>query len=458
MKKILILGAGISGLSLAWFLKKRHGNNIEITILEKSSRVGGWIQTRNQQGYLFELGPHSCRPQGPGESTLHLIESLNLQDQVITPDSAAKRRYLWMDHHLQPLPNNLISMFTSPLMRGLLPSLWKDLRTSRSSEEDEDIHSFFTRRFGEHIANQFIDPLVTGIYAGDPKKLSIKSCFPLWHTWEQQSGSVLWGWLKSRKSRKNSSAFVRSLSKAPFFSLKNGMETLPQELEKHLSGCIHKDSEVVSMNFASDFIGVDTADGRQWEADHVYSTLPARALANLLKPHRPEIYEQLNNIPSASTAIVSLGYNQQVLNERGFGYLIPSHAQQEILGMIWDSSIFPQQNKSSNETRLTVMLGGMLQPEVCQLSDSEIVVKALSAGAKHLGIGVLPEAMHVSRATEAIPQYFVGHSRTVERVEEAVSKLSSRLTCLGSAFHGVSVNDSIARSLKVCNETAVNKV
>ena len=193
MKKIIILGGGISGLSLLWSLKKKHGKQADVILLEKTSRVGGWIRTVKKEGFLFEKGPRSCRTQGHGRATLRLIEELGLQKQVIQADASAHHRYLYFQQHLQKIPSSFLSFLFSPLTRKIIPHLLKEWLVPKAREEDETVHDFFSRRISREAAETFVNSLTLGIYACDSRKLSIKSCFPSIYAWEQQYGSLLKG-------------------------------------------------------------------------------------------------------------------------------------------------------------------------------------------------------------------------------------------------------------------------
>lgn len=183
---LVILGAGISGLAVGWFLRQSLGDKIRITILEKSNRAGGWIHTTNEKGFLFEHGPRSCRTSGNGRITLELIESLGLQDQVLIPDHQAKNRFIYDGNELRQIPKTLFEIPFRKLTKGWIKAFWKDLTSPISKDDDESIHAFFSRRFGKEWTDHLIDPFVQGIFAGDAEKLSIKSCFPLFHQWSKQ--------------------------------------------------------------------------------------------------------------------------------------------------------------------------------------------------------------------------------------------------------------------------------
>lgn len=432
-RHIVILGAGISGLALGWFLKRNFGSKIKLSILEKTSRVGGWIQSVEKGNFLFDLGPRSCRSCGNGAATLRLIEELNLQDQVIKGDPLANKRYLYTQQQLRQLPSNFFSMLFSPLGRGILPALYRDWRTTSGNFEDESIYDFMVRRFSKELAEQFMDPLVSGIYAGDIHQLSLRSCFPQLHEWEQYYGSVVRGAISDRK-------------KTMLFSFQKGMETLPLCLEKRLLAEIQLNSEAVGLDFIENGVKVMLADGGLLHADHLYSTISAEALAPLIKPHHTELSQTLAGISSTSVAVVNMGYKKRVLQKSGFGYLVPSREKENILGVVWDSCVFPQQNRQEEETRLTVMLGGAHMSHFHQRTKDEFLQIALKALDHHLQIDLEPEMALVNIAASAIPQYTVGHEKRVSSIKKEMLHLSSNATLLGSSYCGVSVNDCIAQA------------
>ena len=435
LKKIVILGAGISGLSLGWFLKDQN-----IIILEKGSRSGGWLESIDQDGFLFEQGPRSCRPSGAGTQTLQLIEELNLQDQVIVGNRNAKKRYLWSDAKLRRL--NPLTLLLKPF---LWKGIWKDLRSPRTVNEDESIYDFFSRRFGTEIAHKLIDPMATGIYAGDIRQLSLRSCFPSFWENEQKHGSLIRAAF-TNKEKPNLSPFIQNMQKHSLFSFQNGMKTLTETLSSELKNKIQLNKEVKSLEFQSDGARILLSNGEEITADHVYSTLPANSLASII-PN--PLSEKLKQFQNTSVSVVNLGYRKNVLPKQGFGYLIPSQEKEEILGVVWDSSAFPEQNRNSEETRLTVMIGGAHMQHFHDYSESDFIQMSLRAISKHLGIQKHPDSSAIKLAPDSIPQYQVGHFNQIRALEPLTPK---RLTLLGTSFYGVAVNDCIAKAYQVANE------
>ncbi len=334
---IIVLGGGISGLATAWFLKRQ---GCQVTVLEASSRAGGYVHTDTSQGFLFELGPRSCR--GNAIETLSLVKELGLQHRVITGAKQANKRFLYLNQRLRPLPSNLFSFVGSSLTRPLLWPLLREWSIPRSKVEDESVHDFIKRRFNDYAADTFMNPLVSGIYAGDPRKLSLKSCFPSLHQWEQEKGSIIRGLLFHKKA---------SDSRRGIFSLKGGMQELTDILADRLGTSVCLNSKVVALTNHS----ATTSDGKIYHADHVVSTLPASALAPLVP--NPSVFADSQY---SSVAVVGMGFHQPQLKERGFGYLVPASQGERVLGMVWDSCVFPEQNHARQETRITCMIGGSM--------------------------------------------------------------------------------------------------
>lgn len=453
LKHFVILGAGISGLSLGWFLKRRLGNKIRLTILEQSDRPGGWIRTDLVEGCLFEAGPRSLRSKGNGLETLKLIEKLRLQSEVIPAGPKAKKRYLWSGGKLRGLPSGPLSMLASPLTRTVPFAMLREVFRKKGELPDESIASFITRRFGNHISEKLFDPLTTGIFAGDIKKLSIRSCFPNLYQWEKKHGSVCWGMLRGReKTRRARSPFLEKISRSPIFSFKEGMETLPDALAETLAPHLRCNSAVTSLSSYTDRVEIELVDGSALKADHVFSTLPAAKLAPFFKNQHRELSTLLMSITGSSVAVVQLGYFRKVLRKEGFGYLVPASERESILGCVFDSSVFPQQNQIPEETRLSVMIGGVRNPSLVDQSEDCLKKMAMKSLEKHLGIMTEPDVASVKVARSAIPQYFVGHMDKIDRIGMILARIYPRITLTGNSFLGVSVNDCVANSKRLVEQ------
>lgn len=424
--RIVILGAGISGLALAWALQRRYGSEIALTLVEASPRVGGWIRTFDQEGFLFDIGPRACRPDG-AEATLNLIEELGLQSSLIHASPAAKQRYLYTKGKLEPLPTSLFRFLTSPLTRPMLWRLFNEWRVGRGAEE-ESIHAFISRRLGAHTADLLFDPLTLGIHAGDSRVLSMKACFPKLVEWERSAGSLTRGFLRSRRQPASKNGCL--------FSLVGGMQELVDALGAQLAADIRLGMRALAIQGNR----VLLSTGESLLADRIYTALPASAAADVLAEAAPQSSRLLKTIPANTVTVVNLGYRSPQLALEGFGYLIPSCERESILGVVWDSSVFPQQNRWRGQTRLTVMIAGAK-------SDAKDV--ACEAVERHLGIRRRADVSVITVAPHAIPQYTLGHLDRIETLRRILQQEAPQVELLGNSFYGLSVNDCIAKSRRL---------
>lgn len=426
--KVAIIGGGITGLALGWNLKKK---GIDFTLFEKNNRTGGVITSIQRDGFLFEKGPHSCRTRG-GRATLELVEELGLEQEVISASPAAKKRYFYSQGKFKQVPSCPVSFLLSPWRMGVLKALWNDWRTPPGDGNDESIYQFVCRRLNVQLAEEIFDPFVTGIFAGDIRNLSIQACFPIMSSWEREHGGLIKGLLATRKKQKKSadgSPFIQKMLKTSLFSFRGGMQTLTNKLEEKLRSHIQLNKEASKLEKKGEKWEISFKDGSVQQFDRLFLTIPASE-ASLLLPHIPE----LSQIDYQSLAIVNLGYRKPVLKREGFGYLIPSSEKKKVMGVLWDSSVFPQQNYSPQETRFTVMLRPGDEP-------FKSVEEALE---RHLGIKEKADVTSLYFADRAIPQYTVGHLEKVRKIESA---LPPSLTLLGSSYRTLSVNECIAAGL-----------
>lgn len=431
-RRYIVLGAGITGLSLGWFLKKVAKKNDEIKIFEKASRPGGWIQSLYKEDFLFELGPHSCRAAA-ATAAWNLIEEVGLAPKILLPSPEAKKRFVLYKGALKPLPSTIKEACFSPFTPMLLKGLWHDFFASPSPKTEETVFDFFSSHLGGKVAKTLVDALVLGIYAGDPTKLSAAACFPnLWEL-DQKYGSLIKGFFKEKKKRCEGKK-----AETPFFTFAEGLELLPATLADRLPQELTMQAEVVKISFGKEAVAVTLATGDVYEADHLFSTLPAHVLANLLAPQLATAAASLAALPTASVASISLGWNHSFL-PKGFGYLVPAEEKEPILGAIFSSKVFPQQNRrgSAQQTRVTVMVGGVRNPSVMTLSDQELNSLVHETLARHLHIEKKADVSHIFRAIKAIPQYEVGYLDMMKGIKDFLTKESNgRITLLGPSFGG----------------------
>lgn len=389
--KVIILGGGISGLSAAWHLHKKHPR-AKITLFEKKEKVGGWIKTKQTGPFLFELGPRTFQVGRCGE-LLRLIREVGLGEELLY--SGSGKRYLLHEGRIAS-----IGSFWPLILRMVL----RDLFTKKGNGAEESIGSFATRRFGAEAAEQFFDPMALGVFAGDIKRLSVKSCFPFLTDWEQKHRSIVLAALLQKKSN-------------GLFTIAGGMERLCEEIARQVPMELHLSTTVEEIR--NDGV---VAAGRFYEADQIFCALPAQAAAQLLKEPCPVRMESLE--------VVNFGYLGDILPKKGYGYLVPSKEKEKLLGMIWDSSIFP----TPGQTKITAMVKG-----------ANPVETALDAMSRHLGVENSPDA--ICHTSAEVPQYDLGHGERIARFEAKTKSKWPKVHLLGNYLHGASVNGCVKKSL-----------
>ncbi len=437
-KRIIILGAGISGLSLAWYLSLQDKDQ-EIVLIEKQEAPGGLMQTVEDSRFLFEKGARIFKTSTSKE-LLSLALDIGMEKDLISSPSDAHCKYIFQKGKMIKVPSTIFSFFASQVTRPLLRSLCSEWKKPASIHKDESIYAFIARRFHPEVAERLFDPLTVGIYAGDIRSLSIRSCFPSLKKWEEEYGSITKGFIAARKNRKKEELLFPHHS---LFSFKRGISSFLHKLAERFP--IEYSQEVQKISFANDCISVYGSD-RRWEADALFFATPSYVSAHLLRDHVPDVAESLLQIPYASLTVVNVGFDREVLPFKAFGYLIPYG--DEVLGTIFDSQVFPQQNRSVEETRLTMMLRHQ------STSDKDIQKMVRKLLEKHVQIQKEPSSMHITEAKRCLPQQVVGHE---ERIGALLSTMQRQLPgCFlaGNYLFGVSVNDCIRRSKQVAGQWA----
>jgi oxygen-dependent protoporphyrinogen oxidase len=439
-KEIIVLGGGISGLSLAWYLKQ-YSPGISIKILEKSSRLGGVI------GPL--QGPKTLRVS-KGETLLRLIEQLQLQDQIVYSSPASTKRYLYYEDELQQLPKNPLGFFLSPLTRKAVLPLIREVFIKKGDAKDETIGSFVRRRFGNYIAEVFVEPFVTGICGGSMDQLSIATYFPLLKHKEQEHGSVIKGMFKGGKDRKNTQPKKRNTT---LFNLKGGLITLIKALEEALKESVYLNHEVLEVKQLQDRVEVITDKGT-FLADHVFSALSLEGIKTIKMPFPQEVKAFFQDLKASSIASVTLSYKDEVLPVQGFGYLVPSLEKQNILGVLFDSEIFPSIEEPSAKTLLTVMMGGTSHPDLVYKKDEELVHLALDALFAHLGVYQSPISKLIYRYEGVLPQCPPHHQEKMQQVKQQLQERCPYVSLVGNYIGQAAVHSCIHVAEQAAKEYA----
>ncbi|XP_054477472.1 protoporphyrinogen oxidase [Anoplopoma fimbria] len=461
MTTVAVLGGGIGGLAASYYLCKSP-QVTKVIVLESSSRFGGWLwSTRRSDGAVFEHGPRGIRPAGAvGRNTLNMVDDLGLGGEILPvtySHVASKNRYVYVNKQLHRMPSGISGLLRTvpPFSRPLLLSVAMEILVKKGKEDDESIHSFVSRRLGKELADIAVDSLCRGVFAGDCRKLSVRSCFPVLYNAEQRRGSLILGMLMGSGPAPvvpPGPLAQRSVEESwAQWSLSRGVESLPESITQYLkqSGRVelHRETAVQHISHSASGWKIKLEDGAM-SADHIISALPAKALSSILPSTYQPLIQLLQDISTVTVAVVNLEYEGSVLPVAGFGHLLPSSEDRGLLGVVYDSIPFPQHNRPDGQTtRLTVMMGGAWFQEVFgapeAVTEECLLARATEAVSSQLGVTTAPSWSRVTLQRDCIPQYYQGHYRGVESMRSFIRENNLPLSLIGSSYDGVSVNDVI---------------
>jgi oxygen-dependent protoporphyrinogen oxidase len=444
--RIVIVGAGLSGLSLAYRLGQRI-TDAEIQVLESNNRPGGTAFTIQKNGFTVELGPNGFLDSKP--TTLSLAKDLGLANRLVAgSESAGKNRFLFLGDKLERLPGSPGQLLTTPLLswRGKLSFLAERFRRGDPHDE-ESIDAFARRRVGAEVAEIFADALVTGIYAGDPKLLSLPACFPRLAALEREYGSLLKGVAAAAKQRARDAKSRGEPKPKPgrLWSFDGGLGVLVNALNKSLKRPATFGVNVRAIERTGDPSRPTwrvRGDGNEsWPADVVVLTCPAHQQASMLEPLDARLASAVGDIPFNEIAVIALGYRAADVpgGVDGFGFITPERLRRDLLGAQWCSSIFPGR-APDRMILMRAMCGGWHRRDMVAWDDTRLLA-AVRAELKVIqDITAEPVFHHIQRWRPGIPQYHVGHLAKLAVIDEQV-KFHPGLYLAGNSYRGVAMND-----------------
>lgn len=448
----IIIGAGISGLSVAYQLKKAGQN---ILLLESSERVGGVIQSLDADGFLLERGPNSLR--GTHE-LLDLVDDLQLQNELIAANPKAPA-YVYFQAALHPVPMSPPALLKTQLLstKAKLRLLYEPFVTSRQQAGEESLDSFVRRRLGDEVLERFVAPFVSGVYAGDPKQLSIQASFARLAEFEAESGSILKGAIKAaRTAKKNQDAPKRSLRPYRLCSFQNGLETLPKAIAASLGKSLITEVHVNEVaRISNRTFQLSYEHKNQTEtvaANALIVATPASVAAQILSAVLPEITPLLNEISYTKLCAVPLAYRKDQLSRAldGFGFLTPRDQGLRTLGSIWNSSLFSKR-APDGWVVMNNFIGGETDREAIHLSDDELAAIVHRDLQTVLSIKGEPKRLPITRWHRAIPQYNLGHAARIAAIEAALLPHKG-IWLAGNYLHGVAIGDCLKRGKEMAGE------
>jgi oxygen-dependent protoporphyrinogen oxidase len=431
MPRVIVVGAGISGLSLAYRL---HGllPDGSVGVLDSADRVGGCVRTIRRDGFTVECGPNGFLDSKP--TTVDLARAVGLAERLVpASEAAAKNRYLFLGRGLQPLPGSLAGLLRSPLLsvRGKLELLAEPFRKQWTNTGPESVAAFARRRAGREAAEVFADALVTGIHAGDPKLLDVRAAFPRVAAMEREHGSVVVGMMRAAK---------RKAGRSRLWSFRDGLQTLTDTLTERLPEPPILGVRIRRIEKRSGGWTV-IGDGQdRWDADAVVLTCPAYAQAEMLAELEPELADLIAGIRYTRVAVVALGYRAgDVPPADGFGFIAPQRLRRDLLGVQWCSATYPDR-APPGLVLWRALCGGWNRPEIVDWPEEKLVAAVRAELRVAQGVAANPVFVEIVRWDKAIPQYLLGHPERVAAIEARAAKYPG-LFVGGSAYHGVALND-----------------
>jgi len=453
MNSVAIIGAGVTGLTAAFYLKRA---GVPVTVFEAGPRAGGVIQSLRRDGFLAEFGPNTLLETSP--KIAWLIRDAGLESRKLATDPAAEARYVARYRQPIEMPGSPAGFFATRLftVRAKLAVLREPFVKPRRDGVEESIAEFVVRRFNQEFLDHAVDALVAGIYAGDPHKLSLPHAFPKLKALEDNYGSMIKGQIFGARDRKKSGEVAKD--RAPKFSFDEGLQVLPDTLAAQLGGSLKLNSPVAKLTQSDNGWRVVTENG-ELEFTAVIYCGTAYRLAKLeieagraAWPRRPlDIFSEISYPPVAS---VVLGFRREDVAHpcQGFGMLIPKIEGFKILGTIFSSALFPNRAPAGHLT-LTSYIGGARYPELALLPPEQLVEATLADLRVLLGVRGKPVFTQTVIYPRAIPQYNVGYGKYRQRLND-LEAAAPGLFFAGHYRDGVSLGDSIVSGVNIAERVA----
>jgi len=440
--KIAVVGAGLTGLTAAFYLKK-YGYKVHV--FEKKDRAGGVIQTHHIDGFVFEAGPNTGSMSRP--EAFELYEDLGNDCKLETADESAKARWIWLNGKWQVIPSGLIGGITTPLFSfaDKLRLLGEPFR-KRGTNPDETLAQLVRRRMGKTFLRNAVDPFISGVYSGDPEKLITRFALPRLYTLEQKYGSFIWGGIQ--KAREPKSDWEKKATRE-VFSAEGGLENLVKALVKNI--------EPENISLGCKKLAFENSKEQEYTYKgetftHVISTVGAYALENLF-PFLPQgKVVQIKQMKYAKVTQVSLGFKQwKGIPIKSFGGLVPSAEKRDVLGILFLSS-FLKNRAPKGGAMLSVFLGGVRRPDLYDLSDEELMKIVEHEVKDMMQLETFdPDVYRIFRYEHAIPQYSFESEQKLAAIADLESAFPGLLLA-GNIRDGIGMADRIKQARSLADE------
>ncbi|HLA12007.1 MAG TPA: protoporphyrinogen oxidase [Pyrinomonadaceae bacterium] len=452
MKRVLVIGAGITGLAAAnrlVELNQTAANRIEVLLLEGSKRLGGIVRTEERDGFLLEHGPDSFLSEKP--EVINLAARIGIKSRLAQTNPRYRRSFIVSKGRLCNVPkgfhllapSRLWPMITSDIFswRGKARILLETVVPRRASngDVDESLADFVRRRLGQEALERIAQPMVGGIYTADPKRLSLRATFPRFLEMESKHGSLI----RALRRQREEGAEVSGARYSLFLSFDRGMQVLTDTLAARLpTDLVRTDSKALSIARTAKW-HVRTSSGETITANAICITVPSYAAASLLRDFDSRLSSELDNIGYESTATVNLAYKRRDISHAldGFGFVVPAIERRAVIACTFSSIKFAGR-APEDHVLLRAFVGGALQSEFFALETQEILAPVKRDLNELLGITAEPLFTTLTKWQRSMPQYEVGHQARVDRIHD-LSRRVRGLELAGNAYSGVGIPDCI---------------
>ena len=454
MTDTLIIGGGISGLSAAYYLAKCGA---QATIVESRERLGGVIQTERVEGCVLEQGPDSFLSIKP--AAVELIRELGLGDEVIGSNDHLRKTYVQRDGRLIALPDGLMLMVPTKILPLLGTRLlgWRTklrmgmelLRAPKPKTDDESVAAFITEHYGAEAVDYLAEPLLSGVYGGDPRALSVSAVLPRFVELAAKYGSLTRGVLAERAKAAGARAHGgKAPTPAPLFrTLKGGLGQMVDAIASRIEGkatVLRGRAEGIE-RIAPGFRV--RGDGAWIEAKNVVVACEAHSGATLLGGVDMRLAELLGGVPYSSSMTVALGYNETEFRKPsggpppGFGFLVPKKERRRLIACTWVGTKFSHR-VPDGKVVARCFLGGSADAAVLNESDEAIIASVQDELGRIAGVTAKPRFWRISRWPRSMAQYTVGHPKRLAEIEARAAAIPG-LYLAGNAYTGIGVPDCI---------------
>jgi oxygen-dependent protoporphyrinogen oxidase len=434
--RIGVVGAGLSGLATAFYVQRARPD-VELVVFDAGARAGGALQTHEVDGFLFEAGGNGFLTNKP--DCLQLAQDCGAEPLLLPSSDLARKRYIYTDQlHRMPESPALFARSKLMTLSQKMRMLGEFFVPPRRDGVDETLREFGDRRLGRAFTDVFLDAMSAGIYGSTPELISVRAAFPLVVALESEHGGLFRGMLAKRKKEAGPGGVLTST--------KGGISSLIEQLRSQVRAEWRLGEPVQAVLSAGEGFRIET-NRDALEVDRVVVASPSYVASEVLEPLDPELATLLRGIDYSPISVVGFGYRRLEQPLDGFGVLTTTSSRQPILGVLWDSSIFPDRAPEGSKS-LRVMIGGQRNPALAMQDDAGLIATARRGLRAVMGLDADPDVSFVKRWERGIPSYTSGHIDRVDAIFERAARTRG-LFLNSNAYRGVAMNDCARNSREI---------